>query len=492
MATDVEVAFDDANRADGDIGSNYTIPTGLHAPVINGGRFQKGSGRCEALWTGDDFDDDQFAGVTMALVHNCARNSSGDVLGGGIGVALRGSLGGDGYFVCGANDRTIVIARISGVDTVLYDDAPSWSDGDDLWAQIIGSTITVFRNDVQVAEVDASEAAIASGHPGLFFLGGNFGTLRLDDLSVGNMVSESSGIAADIDVTAAAAAVSSSGSMRISGAAGAGLPMLGASVSAKLAIAAAAAVEAPSPGCGVSGSLALRAEAAVSSPVPEADAAGALRIAGAAAVTTPDPEADAPASLAVRGTFDAEGPAATVEATGALRLTGAIAAVAPLPSVHAAGPLGSIAASVAAGLPMPGASAAAAMTIRAAAGVNTPAPSAAGAAALAVSASAAVAAAAPRAASTGALAVRSTVDVGTLAARADLAARLALAGTVSATTPFALVALRARQGSATPLPAVITSGTLELDEARYTLDVPTGRHELVGPAGTGYTLTFDE
>jgi hypothetical protein len=191
----VPVASDDANRANGAIGSNYTIPSGVNAPVISNNVFQKGSGRCGALWTADSFEDDQYAAVTLTLVHNCASNSSGDSLGGGIGVALRGASGGDGYFVCGANNRTIVVARISGVDTVLYDDTPSWSDGDVLRAQVVGSTITVFRNDTQVAEVDASESAIASGHAGMFFLGGNFGTLRLDDWSAGTVTTGANDIA---------------------------------------------------------------------------------------------------------------------------------------------------------------------------------------------------------------------------------------------------------------------------------------------------------
>lgn len=125
-------------------------------------------------------------------------NTSGELYnatGGGIGGLLRASTVDTTWFtVVAAGNGTAIWVVINGSATELYSDSDlSWSDGDILSAEIIGNIISVYKGDDFQFDLDTTGTEIASGSTGMMFFSANFGTLRLDNWSGGNMVSTPTG-----------------------------------------------------------------------------------------------------------------------------------------------------------------------------------------------------------------------------------------------------------------------------------------------------------
>jgi hypothetical protein len=188
MATYVEIASDDFNRANDSIGGNYSMIDGGNMPTVDANTCRKPTGESLAIWSADAFADDQWAQVTLTQMR--ASWSSG----GGEGVVLRGSVG-KWYVVMGATGGTQVIGMDGAGAQNFYDSSDvTWSQGDVLRGEIVGNTISVLRNGTLMLTVDVSAKVIASGSAGLGFFSSNFGVNLLDDWSAGNIVSDTSNV----------------------------------------------------------------------------------------------------------------------------------------------------------------------------------------------------------------------------------------------------------------------------------------------------------
>lgn len=163
-------AYDNFNRANGAIGSNWTVSAGAFN-VSSNTVVGAAGGPNVASWTATAaFFSDQFSQATV-------------VTNGGGGVAVRASLTaatGYVYWVDGGNRE---IGRyVAGVFTSLNTVAGAFTTGDVIRLEIVGSSLTAFRNGA--VDLTVSNATITSGQPGLIGIGA---TAAFDNWSGGNL-----------------------------------------------------------------------------------------------------------------------------------------------------------------------------------------------------------------------------------------------------------------------------------------------------------------
>lgn len=135
-----------------------------------------------AHWNADVFDADQYAQVTFPLIF----------AGYFLGVALRcHATNADAYCVLVTDDTTLVYRFIGGAGTELGTSADTWSQNDELRAEVEttdASTvqIRVYQNDTLVLTVnDTNASRILSGSAGIFGFGPNGGAV--DNWEGGNL-----------------------------------------------------------------------------------------------------------------------------------------------------------------------------------------------------------------------------------------------------------------------------------------------------------------
>src|SRR5678815_3855455 len=107
------------------------------------------------------FPDDQWA----RCIWDGGGSDSGDNI--GIGLILRGSAAATTCYTCLLNSTSDVWVGkyVAGTYTPLGNTQLSFSVGDELWFEVVGTKLRVYKNDVQVG-TDITDTSIASGAPG--------------------------------------------------------------------------------------------------------------------------------------------------------------------------------------------------------------------------------------------------------------------------------------------------------------------------------------
>ena len=198
-----QIATDDFNRADGNIGSNWTYIfdiawTGAGSTISvlsNKARaLSEGSHSQIEVWAGaGSFTTDQYS---KATVSGLAQN--GDPY--RAGVVARCSTDTDAnrdyyaYWIkdTGASSKTTELFKVvNGTTTVLDTRSTTWANGDTVEIECEGTTIRGLKNGVEVVSVTDSE--LSAGKPGIA-IGGTSSGPFLDDWE-GGILSASGGSA---------------------------------------------------------------------------------------------------------------------------------------------------------------------------------------------------------------------------------------------------------------------------------------------------------
>lgn len=183
------IASDTFNRAS-PIGANWTQIGDSTMDIEASTMFRAshfssamGSTHGAAVWAGaETFSNDQYAKCSVQTLTNQGS-------GAGSGIILRcsgqASPGGDYYYVFVAADagdggtHTINVGKmLNDADTGITTRSSVFSNGDTISGEIEGTTIRVYRNDIQLG-ADITDASLSTGKPGICSLtnsgAGNYG-----------------------------------------------------------------------------------------------------------------------------------------------------------------------------------------------------------------------------------------------------------------------------------------------------------------------------
>jgi hypothetical protein len=170
-------------RANGAIGANYGTQSGYNAFVISANDAIPSSytsGDAGSLNTSATYPNDQWAQITVGAI--------GTANGAGVGVILRGSTSANTlYRIFGSSSPGVVFLykRVAGVGTLLATaTGVSLIAGDVLYAQAVGTTITVSKNGTQILSV--TDASISSGIPGIHYSSTDNASDSIAAFSAGN------------------------------------------------------------------------------------------------------------------------------------------------------------------------------------------------------------------------------------------------------------------------------------------------------------------
>lgn len=172
---------DNFNRADGALGSNWAIPSGMSglqiiSNAVNGAGAP--SVRCSHVATSAaTFTADQEATITIS-----ARGNS-DLIGPAVRVDNAGATG---YAIRsdGQNLNSNRVISFSGTtQTVLANSTTNiqFAANDTVTLRAVGTTITVLVNGVTVQSF--TDSTLSSGQPGIFYRRDNTGATRGDDFT---------------------------------------------------------------------------------------------------------------------------------------------------------------------------------------------------------------------------------------------------------------------------------------------------------------------
>ena len=189
------IASDDFNRTDANpIGGNWTTVTaeGAMQIVSNAATPASTSNDSAAYWNADTFADDQWS--------ECDATVTGSNGGTGPGPMVRAATGAETFYrvTCDHSATGIGLDRfVAGGFTNLWTRAATFVNGDRVRLRVVGSTLAVFINGVQVGADHVDGSPIASGQPGIAFSSGGVSAATLDNWAAGEV-----GGAATIDATA--------------------------------------------------------------------------------------------------------------------------------------------------------------------------------------------------------------------------------------------------------------------------------------------------
>jgi hypothetical protein len=172
------IATDDFNRADGALGANWTnlVPGSTSTPLVESNRVSGstfGVVSCYpcSVWSGSGtFTNDHYSQVTIGGVSlNDDTFRSGVIL--RAGTATDGSRN---YYQCtlsldpGAGSWRLRISKVvNGTLTELANATTAFSSGDLLLAEVVGTTINVYRTDFTTVLLTTTDATHSTGKPGL-------------------------------------------------------------------------------------------------------------------------------------------------------------------------------------------------------------------------------------------------------------------------------------------------------------------------------------
>ncbi len=164
----VNSGYDNATRANGAIGSNWTAQqNGLN---ISSNQIQgtTGGGSNTAFWNANAFSPVQFAQATITALNGATDFPGVTALASGTGSSST-------YYDCVENSTTIFLQRVvNGGTTNLTSTASTGAVGDILRLEVgPGGALTCFKNGVST--LTATDTQITSGSPGLL-ISGNIAT----------------------------------------------------------------------------------------------------------------------------------------------------------------------------------------------------------------------------------------------------------------------------------------------------------------------------
>jgi hypothetical protein len=157
-------AYDNATRANGAIGANWTVATNGINISSNNFVGTVGAANDVAFWNANLFSPSQFSQVTLT-----ALNGTTDFP--GVVVLLSGSGGSTQGYSCIENTTNIFIQKISGTtNTALTSAASAGAAGDVLRLEAgPGGALTCYKNGVSA--LTTTDTTYTSGQPGLFLFG---------------------------------------------------------------------------------------------------------------------------------------------------------------------------------------------------------------------------------------------------------------------------------------------------------------------------------
>jgi len=157
-------AYDNATRANGGIGANWTLTNNGINISSNNFVGTVGATNDVAYWSASLFGPSQFSQVTLT-----ALNGTSDFP--GVAVLLSGSGAATQGYNCVEDTTNIFIQRISGTsNTTLTSAASAGAIGDILRLEVApGGVLTCYKNGVST--LTATDTAYTSGQPGLFLFG---------------------------------------------------------------------------------------------------------------------------------------------------------------------------------------------------------------------------------------------------------------------------------------------------------------------------------
>jgi len=165
-------AYDNFNRSNGAIGSNYTVTNGginVASNVIQG----TATGNNVAFWNANSFFTDQFAEATVTSL-----NGTTDFIGPSVRVSP-----GSNWYSCFENSTTVFIQKeVSGAFNNITNAASTGAAGDILRLEVQGNALTCYKNGAVI--LTATDSSLSSGSPGVQ-LAGNVATL--DNWTAGNL-----------------------------------------------------------------------------------------------------------------------------------------------------------------------------------------------------------------------------------------------------------------------------------------------------------------
>ena len=156
-------AYDNATRANGAIGSNWTVTNnGIN---ISSNNFVGTAGANDvAYWNAGLFSPSQFSQVTLTALNGTTEFP-------GVAVLLSGSGGSTQGYNCIEDTTNIFIQKISGTsNTTLTSASTTGAPGDILRLEAApGGALTCYRNSVST--LTTTDTSYTSGQPGLFLFG---------------------------------------------------------------------------------------------------------------------------------------------------------------------------------------------------------------------------------------------------------------------------------------------------------------------------------
>jgi hypothetical protein len=158
------LATDNFDRADNtDLGANWTPrPNSMQILSQKVAAFVAGDDEAEA-YTGISWPDDQYVQVAVSGLTTTGGGT-------GIGVILRCADGNNFYRVVvsgEASNNVSVSKQVATVFTTITNRTTAWSDGDVLKVDVIGDTLRVYKNGVQLGADIAGDGALATGAVGI-------------------------------------------------------------------------------------------------------------------------------------------------------------------------------------------------------------------------------------------------------------------------------------------------------------------------------------
>jgi hypothetical protein len=159
----VNSAYDNATRANGAIGSNWTV-TNNGINISSNNFVGTTASNDVAYWSASPFSNVQFSQVTITALNGTTDFPGAAVLLSGSGASTQG-------YECVENTTTIFIQKISGTtNTTLTSAASSGVAGDILRLEVApGSALTCYKNGVST--LTTTDTTYTSGAPGLFLFG---------------------------------------------------------------------------------------------------------------------------------------------------------------------------------------------------------------------------------------------------------------------------------------------------------------------------------
>src|SRR5262249_22918916 len=156
-------AYDNATRANGAIGSNWTV-TNNGINIASNNFVGTASTNDVAYWNVNSFSPVQFSQVTLT-----ALNGTTDFP--GVAVLLSGSGGSTHGYECVEDTTNIFIQKITGTTNSTLTSAATTGSARDIRRLEVDSSgnLTCFKNGVST--LTANDTSYTSGSPGLFLFG---------------------------------------------------------------------------------------------------------------------------------------------------------------------------------------------------------------------------------------------------------------------------------------------------------------------------------